>query len=420
MKRLRAGLTAFNTLITGAIVLGMTILCLILSEKSARTESFRNFSGQLATAAAYLQSQDRLSLGWLEQMETAGQLHTAILDGGAPLFSVGLDPARDGTAAEAARRMARQDYGLPEKNQLFTCAFSMTDQGKAYFAGVAKIPKGRGALEITMLCPLDSLEQSFARLRLAAGLGAVLAVGLLGGFSWSFTGRLLRPIEESRREQTQFIAAASHELRTPLTAILSAAAAMERAEGEKQRVFSQVIDREGRRMGRLITDMLTLASADSGGWRLRPRPMEPEIAALDVYETYAPQAREKGLKLLLELPEKLPTITADPDRISQALAILLDNALSYTPAPGRITLGAQAFGKKLRFTVADTGPGVPDGEKQQIFRRFHRSEQARSDRAHFGLGLSIAAEIAARHQGRLWVEDAPQGGAVFVLELPLR
>lgn len=420
MKRLRAGLTAFNTLITGAIVLGMTLLCLILSEKSARTESFRNFSGQMATAAAYLQSQDRLSLGWLEQLETTGQLHTSILDGGAPLFSVGLNPARDGTAAEAARRIARQDYGLPEKNRLFTCTFSMTDQGKAYFAGVAKIPKEGGALEITMLCPLDSLEQGFARQRLAVGLGTALAVGLLGVFSWSFTGRLLRPIEQSRREQTQFIAAASHELRTPLTAILSAAAAMERAEGEERHVFSQVIDREGRRMGRLITDMLTLASADSGGWQLRPRPTEPDIVALDAYETYAPQAREKGLKLLLELPEELPTVTADPDRLGQALAILLDNALSYTPAPGRITLGAQVFGKKLRFTVADTGPGVPEGEKQQIFQRFHRSEQARSDRAHFGLGLSIAAEIAARHQGRLWVEDAPQGGAVFVLELPLR
>ena len=420
MKRLRAGLTAFNTLITGAIVLGMTLLCLILSEKSARTESFRNFSGQMATAAAYLQSQDRLSLGWLEQLETAGQLHTSILDGGAPLFSVGLNPARDGTAAEAARRIARQDYGLPEKNRLFTCTFSMTDQGKAYFAGVAKIPKEGGALEITMLCPLDSLEQGFARQRLAVGLGTALAVGLLGVFSWSFTGRLLRPIEQSRREQTQFIAAASHELRTPLTAILSAAAAMERAEGEERHVFSQVIDREGRRMGRLITDMLTLASADSGGWQLRPRPTEPDIVALDAYETYAPQAREKGLKLLLELPEELPTVTADPDRLGQALAILLDNALSYTPAPGRITLGAQVFGKKLRFTVADTGPGVPEGEKQQIFQRFHRSEQARSDRAHFGLGLSIAAEIAARHQGKLWVEDGPQGGAIFLLELPLR
>ncbi len=420
MKRLRAGLTAFNTLITGAIVLGMTLLCLILSEKSARTESFRNFSGQMATAAAYLQSQDRLSLGWLEQLETTGQLHTSILDGGAPLFSVGLNPARDGTAAEAARRIARQDYGLPEKNRLFTCTFSMTDQGKAYFAGVAKIPKEGGALEITMLCPLDSLEQGFARQRLAVGLGTALAVGLLGVFSWSFTGRLLRPIEQSRREQTQFIAAASHELRTPLTAILSAAAAMERAEGEERHVFSQVIDREGRRMGRLITDMLTLASADSGGWQLRPRPTEPDIVALDAYETYAPQAREKGLKLLLELPEELPTVTADPDRLGQALAILLDNALSYTPAPGRITLGAQVFGKKLRFTVADTGPGVPEGEKQQIFQRFHRSEQARSDRAHFGLGLSIAAEIAARHQGKLWVEDGPQGGAIFLLELPLR
>ena len=191
--------------------------------------------------------------------------------------------------------------------------------------------------------------------------------------------------QQSRREQTQFISSVSHELRTPLTAILSAAAAMERAEGEERHVFSQVIDREGRRMGRLITDMLTLASADSGGWQLRPRPTEPDIVALDAYETYAPQAREKGLKLLLELPEELPTVTADPDRLGQALAILLDNALSYTPAPGRITLGAQVFGKKLRFTVADTGPGVPEGETQQIFQRFMLRQAFQAVALHAGL-----------------------------------
>ena len=193
---------------------------------------------------------------------------------------------------------------------------------------------------------------------------------------------------------------------------------MERAEGADRETFSQVITREGRRMGQLIEDMLALASADSGGWQMHKRPVEPDMLLLECYETFAPQARERGLGLRLLLPEESPKITADPDRISQALSILMDNALSYTPSPGTVTLGLQTVGRKLRIFVADTGPGVPDGEKKQIFQRFHRSETARTDRNHFGLGLSIAAEIAAAHQGRLWVEDNPGSGAVFILELP--
>ena len=224
--------------------------------------------------------------------------------------------------------------------------------------------------------------------------------------------------KNSSQQKSVFLAQMTHELRTPLTSILSAASAMERAEGAEKKTFSQVIAREGDRMGRLIQDMLDLASADSGGWRMRKRPIEPDMLLLECFETYEPQARERGLGLHLQLPENVTVISADPDRIGQALSILVDNALSYTPAPGGVTIGIQTFEKKLRFFVSDTGPGVPDGEKQQIFQRFHRSEAARSDRKHFGLGLSIAAEIAAAHQGRLWVEDAPGGGAVFFIELP--
>ena len=173
-------------------------------------------------------------------------------------------------------------------------------------------------------------------------------------------------------------------------------------------------------MGRLIEDMLTLASADSGGWQVRPRRIEPDMLALESYEAYAPQATAKGLNMNLEIPQEVPAILADPDRVRQALSVLLDNAISCTPPPGHITLGVRSQGRKLRFTVADTGPGVPDSEKERIFRRFYRGEKARSDKSHFGLGLSIAAEIAAKHGGDLWVEDNPTGGAVFVLELPLR
>lgn len=420
MNRLRVKLTAFNTLVTGTILLGMTVLCLALSEKSGRAEAFRNFGSQLATATAYLQSQEKLSMHWFEQLETSGGLHITVTDGGFPLFSVKLNPARSGSAVARAWEIAEREYELTRKRQAYSCMFSMRgEDGREYIAGLAKVPKGGGTLELTLLRPLDDMKRNFLSQRLTVGLGAMAALGLLGAFSWGFTGRVLRPVEESGRQQAAFIAAASHELRTPLTSILSAAAAMERAEGAEKKTFSQVIAREGRRMGRLIQDMLSLASADSRGWTMHRRPIEPDMLVLQTYETYAPQAREKGLELHLLLPEEVPVLMADPDRISQAVAVLLENALSYTPAPGAVTLGIRTSERKLRIFVADTGPGVPDGEKKQIFQRFHRSEAARSDRNHFGLGLSIALEIAKAHQGKLWVEDTPTGGAVFILELPL-
>ena len=173
-------------------------------------------------------------------------------------------------------------------------------------------------------------------------------------------------------------------------------------------------------MTRLIGDMLTLTSADNQSWDIRPEPVEPDMLLLDVYETYLPLAREKGLNLFLSLPEELGQKGSwDRERIVQVLSILLDNAMSYTPAPGDIRLELCWGRGCARIRVSDTGPGVPDQEKNRIFQRFHRGEKARSHRGHFGLGLSIAWEIVKFHRGKLWVEDAPGGGAAFVLELPV-
>lgn len=422
IKGLHRKLTAFNTFITGAILLGMTLLCLFVSERDTYARAFQTFSDNLTTASAYLEGQNRLSVTWLQKMEGGGRNYISIRDGNNPLFSVALSSQRSRLAPEfqKARIRAQQEYGLStEQGGSGSCAFSLNGEVK-YYAGLALVPKNGTVLEIIILYPLTALEQSIHRQWVVVAVGEILALGLLWAFSWYFTGKLLRPIAENQQRQARFTAAASHELRTPLAAILSAADVIEQLPPDQQAHFSQIIQREGQRMTRLIGDMLTLASADSQNWEIHPEKLEPDMLALGVYESFQPQAKEKGLALTLTLPEEsVPAGYYDKDRIGQVLSILLSNAISYTPPPGTVGLTLECRKNAVRFLVSDTGPGVPDEEKKKIFERFYRGETARPGRTHFGLGLCIASEITRLHQGRLWVEDNAGGGSVFILELPL-
>lgn len=415
MTGLRRKLTAFNSLITGGILLAMTLLCLVLSEGSTRSGAFQTFSEDLATTAAYLESQTQLSNTWLQKMERGGKYVISIRDGDRPLYSMALTSSRRERAGEF--RKAEEEWGRIGQGSR---AFTMTGgKGEKYYAGCVTVPKGEGMLEVTILQPLAPMERSIRNQRLVVALGVILAWGMIWAFSWLFTGKLLRPIEENQRRQMEFTAAASHELRTPLTAILSAASVMEQAPRSEQGHFGEIIRREGARMTRLLGDMLILASADSRSWEIHPVKTEPDMLALRAYETCLPQAKEKGLTLTLTLPEgDCPPADWDPDRIGQVLSILLNNALSYTPSPGGFGLKLEVGKEAIRYRVWDTGPGVPDEDKGRIFERFYRGEGARPANSHFGLGLCIGAEIARLHKGRLWVEDNPGGGAVFVLELP--
>ena len=173
------------------------------------------------------------------------------------------------------------------------------------------------------------------------------------------------------------------------------------------------------RMQRLTEELLFLAGQDAHGLTLRPETLEPDTL-LEFWEAWQAPARQSGHPLTLNLPDDpLPALRADRQRLEQLLGILLHNALDYTPAGGGIELTACRRGKAVRFSVRDHGPGVPDWDKDRIFRRFARGESSRTGKEHFGLGLSIARQIALLHKGKLWVEDAPGGGAVFYLELPV-
>lgn len=406
--KLRWKLTAFNTAITGGILLGMMVLCLVLSETNIKEQTLRSVSDRAQVILMYLESQSPLSSGQLRQLESGPNLHLYLLDGGKPLFSMTLSPEKTEMTPlfQQAKTMARGTIGV----------FPM----EGYYAGYYTLTKGDSQLELVILYALTEMESRIQSQRLLVLLAALLAIGVLGVFSWCFTGKMLRPIQENQRRQREFVAAASHELRTPLAAILCAVSAMERAEPMQRSQFSDMICREGNRMSRLLGDMLTLASSDSKAWPLRKAPVELDVLLLEVYEAHYPLMKETGLTLTFSLYEQeIPPVKLDKDQIVQVLSILLDNARNLTPAPGKIELELTAHRNRVQIRVSDSGPGVPDREKHKIFERFYRSEASRSDRGHFGLGLSIAAEIVKKHNGRIWVQDATNGGAEFVVELPI-
>ena len=411
--KLRWKLTAFNTVITGSILLGMIALCLTLSEKNTQEQTLRNFTDTAHAVSSYLEVQSQLSDTWLRQMEADPNIHISVLDAGKPLFSMTLSPEKALLASQF--QQARDLAGL-KADRADSRVFAM----EGYYAAACLIPKQDSMIELILLYSLAEMNGEIYKQQVFVIFASFAAVFLLGIFSWMFTGKMLRPIQENQRRQSEFIAAASHDLRTPLAAILSATSAMERAEPIQRSQFSDMIHREGNRMSRLIGDMLTLASADSRAWHLQKEPLELDMLLLEVYEAHYPLAKERGLNLTLSLYEQdIPSMRLDRDRIAQVLSILLDNAGNHTPAPGKIELELTVHRNRVQIRVSDTGPGVPNEEKKRIFERFYRSEKSRSSRGHFGLGLSIAAEIVKKHNGRIWVQDATGGGAEFVVELPI-
>lgn len=271
---------------------------------------------------------------------------------------------------------------------------------------------------------IEDLSPQRQQLFLNGGLClAVWAAGvaLLYAASRLLAKRVLRTTEDGLRRQKEFVAAASHELRHPLAVIRASLAAAETMEDSaKAGRFRATAEGEADRMGRLVDDLLLLAGSDAASWQLHTTPVDIDTLLISTAESYAPLARNKAVQLQLKLPEEsLPQLQGDVERLRQILAILLDNALQYTPKGSSVTLSAKTFKSKVHLCVEDQGPGIPPEERSRIFERFYRIDKSRHDKAHFGLGLSVAQELAALHGGQLTVGNAQGGGAAFLLTLPV-
>ena len=423
-KKLHRQMTIFSALITSGILILMAIASLVISERGLTRNSYERFLNNGNSCVAYLETQSVLSHKWILEAKQEYGVELRILNNGKRLFFDKLNEESsagdsvENMLAEAAR-ISKEEQGLDVE---YTGSISLPKEvyfeTGDFYACTAPIPKGSGVLSLVLVYPLDGLKGQIFHQRVLWGVMVLIAVLALVVFSWFFTGKMLRPLEENRKKQTQFIASASHELRSPLAVILSSVQAIEADPGECRR-FLSTIKNEGNRMSRLIGDMLALANADNKSWTIMKSPCELDTLLLETYEKYEPLLREKGISMNVRLPdEPLSPCRCDGGRISQVLGILLDNGASYVPAGGKIRFGVDEKEKYFRIYVEDNGPGISDENKEAVFQRFYRADSSRKDKQHFGLGLCIAKEIVTLHHGSIRIEDTKGGGTTFVIRLP--
>jgi signal transduction histidine kinase len=224
--------------------------------------------------------------------------------------------------------------------------------------------------------------------------------------------RQLAELETARR---RFIATASHELRTPIFSLSGFLELLEDEEldEETRAAFLRQLRQQVDRLGKLATDLLDLSRLEAGSLELRPEPTDVGELAKTVAAEFTPALAAHESHLELRLSGGRVEALCDPERVAQIMRILLDNALSHTPAGTDVVVSASRRDGQVRLAVTDFGTGIRRGELERVFEPFYTSDDAQGS----GLGLAIAHELAGRMSGELSAESNP-GRTTFTLELP--
>lgn len=244
----------------------------------------------------------------------------------------------------------------------------------------------------------------------------ILALAIL---SRVLVKKSLAPIEENMKEQKEFVAAASHELKSPLAVIQANASAI-KFNPDNRDEYIKGVNTECKRMSRLIQDLLFLSSSDSCKLNIKKEYIDTETFLIDAYERYRSFCSESQHSLEINLPEEeLPFIYVDKERLEQVFSILIDNAVGYSSSNTNIKITSFVKDKNIYFEFEDHGIGIPDYAKKNIFNRFYRVDSSRTDKKHFGLGLSIVQEIVNMHSGSIYLRDTLNGGCTFIIKIPI-
>ncbi|MFZ0773911.1 MAG: ATP-binding protein [Candidatus Sulfotelmatobacter sp.] len=233
---------------------------------------------------------------------------------------------------------------------------------------------------------------------------------------------MLARIESAFLRVTQFTADASHELRTPISLIRTEAEiALRKSRGDAEyREALRHILLEAERTSTLVEELLSLARADSGRETLRLTPIDLRAASAEIANEWCPLVEARNLQFTQEFADCELLVLADRCAVQRLLAILLDNAVKYTPPPGVIELELQTRDDKAIITVRDSGIGIAESEQSKIFKRFYRVDRARSrELGGAGIGLAIAEWIVQQHRGSITVQSCLGKGSSFSAAFPL-
>jgi signal transduction histidine kinase len=399
-------------------IFALILLFLAIAAVAGFSRELTNQQDTLLTQEAKDQSRNLLN----------GEHREVLAEGSAEFSWVALDPAgrvtdRDPTAATLgtlglpARTLARE--ALKENDGV-----SATIRGPRGRVRVVSRPmrdSGEVVGVIQYARSLEDVRQTIDRLLLVlmplalGGLGAALLGGLY------MAGRAMRPARESFERQRAFVADASHELKTPLTLIRADAEMVlfrDHLNHEDRKLLDHALA-ETDRMGAVLSDLLLVARLDAGKVDLAEKPFDLGLLLSEEAGRFGTRAAAKGVRLEVSSPGEL-TARGDAKRTGQALAVLFDNAVRFTPPGGSIAVHGRLGDRWAEASVADTGPGIVPEDLPRVFDRFYRAEAARTRNKSggTGLGLAIARDLVRAQGGDLVAERAKGGGAVFRLRLP--
>jgi two-component system phosphate regulon sensor histidine kinase PhoR len=300
----------------------------------------------------------------------------------------------------------------------------------ARLLGLGGVIEGRGFRDATRLPAVgDAIDaalvgQKGASREVALGQRALLVqVDPLGEAPSRQAVVVLIDVTEPKRLERlrrEFVANASHELRTPVAAIVGVAETLAAGAADDPAArasFLEILVRHAQRLSRLTADLLDIARLEAG-YRPRVETVAVQVAVDTVLATLLGKATDKGIALEESVPRELK-VTAERAALEQILTNLVDNAIKYTPAGGKVRVTAEARGAKVRLTVADSGAGIPAEHHARLFERFYRVDDARSrDLGGTGLGLAIVKHLALANGGDVGVESEPGKGSRFIVSLP--
>ena len=242
-----------------------------------------------------------------------------------------------------------------------------------------------------------------------------------GGHVWTVRDVTQQKLAEEMRNQ--FVDTATHELRTPLANIKAYAETLvlsEMNDVEQQKDFLNTINSEATRLARFVDDLLSVSSMEVGSLTLTKQEADARRMFNEAIAKVRPQIEQKQITLEVMLPEKMPTVCLDKDKISVTLVNLLSNAVKYTPEGGRVAMRVKATKENLEIDVEDSGMGISEEELPKIFDKFFRSKDPRvQQEAGTGLGLSLAHEIVRLHGGSMTAQSELNKGTKISVTLPL-
>jgi GAF domain-containing protein/anti-sigma regulatory factor (Ser/Thr protein kinase) len=335
-------------------------------------------------------------------------------------------PIRKGDGAVGSTAVAREPIQIPE---------TQDESYKSQFRDLI-IRTGRRALLAVPLMREEHIVGALAVYRNTPGPFAPEIVDLLKTFATQSAlaiqnARLFREIAEKGRQlevashhKSQFLASMSHELRTPLNALLGfnemiLGDVYGEVPGDMKPPLAQM-QASGKHLLRLINNVLDLAKIEAGRMELALSDYSVHDTVESVRSALRPLAADKGLELLAAVPEDIPLGYGDAGRITQCLMNLAGNSLKFTKA-GKVEISVALDDGRLRYSVADTGIGIPADKIESLFTEFKQTDATiASEYGGTGLGLSITKKFVEMHGGRIWVESELGRGSTFSFEIPLR